>query len=29
MSFNKLKETLLEKIGAATQKAYGHLPAAA
>ena len=27
MSFKKLKETLLEKIGAATQKAYGHLPA--
>ena len=26
MSFKKLKEALLEKIGAATQKAYGHLP---
>ena len=26
MSFKKLKETLLEKIGAATQKAYGQLP---
>ena len=26
MSFKKLKETLLYKIGAATQKAYGHLP---
>jgi arginyl-tRNA synthetase len=26
MSFKKLKKTLLEKIGAATQKAYGQLP---
>jgi len=26
MSFKKLKETLLDKIGAATQKAYGYLP---